>query len=106
MTPTRAQRRTPPGPARAPIHVQSRPAPGTDPATVQDPAGAAASALAGARARLAAAPASGATGQWDYFGHAIGLCESCGEPCRSTDPDGVPRHPNWKLDPNCGVETA
>ena len=34
-----------------------------------------------------------ATGRWEYFGHAIGPCEGCDEPCRSTDPEGVPRHP-------------
>jgi hypothetical protein len=105
MTPARAQRRTSPGRARAPIHVQTRLAPGAEPPTVPEPAAAAASALAGARAKLATAPTRRAAG-WEYFGHAIGPCESCGEPCRSTAPDGRVLHPNWKLDPKCGVEMA
>ena len=33
------------------------------------------------------------SGQWEYFGHAIGPCASCGEPCRSVDREGRPRHP-------------
>ncbi len=109
MTPARAQRRTPPGPARAPIHVQSRPAPGTEPTTAPDPAAdVLADVLAEARSRLATAHKPGCRcstwcrDDWTYFGHAIGPCTVCGEPCRSTDPAGNMRHPTG----GCEARTA
>ena len=40
-----------------------------------------------------------ATGQWEYFGHAIGPCAGCGEPCRSVDREGVLRHPQSECGP-------
>ncbi len=99
MSRTRAQRRTSPGPARARVHVQSRPAPGAEPPTAPEPATSAANVLAEARARLAKAHEPGCRcstwcrNDWTYFGHAIGPCTVCGELCRSTDPDGKMRHP-------------
>ncbi len=102
MSPAR-QRRVPPGPARAPLHVQSRPAPGLEPPS-SDVATTAVDVLAEARSKLATAHKPGCRcstwcrDDWTYFGHAIGPCTVCGEPCRSTDPDGRMRHPNCVVD--------
>jgi hypothetical protein len=92
------------------LHIQHRPFPGIEPAPAPDLSKTAAGALAGARQALAAGqrpPAPpcepGCTcsawcrDEWEYFAAAIGACEACGEPCRSTDPAGRKRHPS------CGV---
>jgi hypothetical protein len=86
------------------VHVTSRPFPGLEPAPAPDLPASAAQALAAARGAIAGrAPCPPAcpqcfggdlaTGRWEYFGHAIGRCEACHEPCRSTDPAGLVRHP-------------
>jgi hypothetical protein len=85
------------------LHVESRPFPGAPPAPPRDLAGAATSALAAARRRLSEPPAEHPADcrcsvwcrdEWAYAGVAIGVCEACGELCRSTDPEGRPRHPS------------
>ncbi len=92
------------------LHVQARPFPGHEPAPAPDPKATAAGALARARRTLAEGQLPptppcppGCTccawcrDDWTYFAKAIGACEACGEPCRSTDPEGRKRHPT------CGV---
>jgi hypothetical protein len=100
----RARRRTAPGPARAPIHVQSRPFPGAEASTAPDLVETATTALSEARGALANAHGPGCQcsvwcrNAWEYFDHAIGPCAVCGEPCRSYDEDGVMRHPNCPVE--------
>lgn len=91
------------------LHIESRPFPGApEPVPRPDPGIVAGSALAAARRALvdAPAPADHPAGcrcsvwcrdEWVYAGQPIGACSVCGEPCRSTDPEGRRRHPN------CGV---
>lgn len=88
------------------LHIESRPFPGIVPAPAPDPKVSARQHLEASRQHLAnrtpcppTCPRcfgghAEATGQWEYFGHAIGPCETCREPCRSTDPEGRRRHPN------------
>lgn len=90
------------------LYVESRPFPGHVPAP-RDLAGTAAGELAAARRALdAGPPAEHPAGcrcsvwcrdEWTYADHAIGLCGSCGEPCRSTDPEGRLRHPTCAAGP-------
>jgi hypothetical protein len=85
------------------LHVQSRPFPGAPPPEPRDLAGAASSALAAARRSLDDGPlpehpagcrcSVWCRDEWTYADKAIGACEACGEPCRSTDPEGRLRHP-------------
>lgn len=102
MTRTRAQRRTPPGPARTHVHVESRPFPGAEPPTAEA-ATSVADVLADARASLTNAHEPGCQcsawcrDDWTYAEHgapAFGPCSACGELCRSIDPQGRLRHPN------------
>lgn len=85
------------------LHVQSMPFPGAPPAEPRDLAGTAGSALAAARRSLADGPppehpadcrcSVWCRDEWTYAPTAIGACEACGEPCRSTDPEGRLLHP-------------
>ncbi len=100
MTATSAKHHKP-GPARTPLHVESRPFARPEPA---DPTVSAAQVLAGARATLANAHGPGCwcsvwcRDDWTYADHALGECVAGDGPCRSVDPEGRLRHPN------CGVE--
>lgn len=86
------------------LHVTARPFPGHVPAPAPDPT----KALAQARRALTdgivdCPPACRCSvwcrDEWEYFDHAIGSCSVCGEPCRSTDPEGRLRHPTCGLVP-------
>lgn len=89
------------------LHVQARPFPGHVPAPAPDPSTIAAGGLAEARQMLTT-PAGAGHGpdcrcsvwcrdEWEYFAGAIGACATCGEPCRSTDPQGRLRHPTCEV---------
>ena len=91
------------------LHVQARPFPGHAPTSAPDVTKTAAGALARARRALTGNAVDCPPGcrcsvwcrdEWVYAGHAIGACETCGEPCRSTDPEGRLLHPT------CGVPVA
>lgn len=87
------------------LHVTSRPFPGHVPPPPPDRDVTARQTLDAARRRIAgrgecpptcprcSGGQAKATGRWEYFGHAIGDCAGCGEPCRSFDSKGVLRHP-------------
>lgn len=93
------------------VYVHSRPFPGHVPLPVEDRGATARVQLEYARRRIASrAPCPAtcpqcfgghaeATGHWEYFGHGIGRCTTCEEPCRSTDPEGRLRHPTCPLVP-------
>lgn len=83
------------------LHITDRPfrgAPAPEPTGLGRVAG---SALASAR-RTLVVPAPHpecrcsvwCRDEWVFARHAIGPCCVCGEPCRSTDPEGRMRHPN------------
>lgn len=91
------------------LHIEHRPFPGApEPEPRPDLSVVADSALTAARRALDALPALPADhpagcrcsvwcrDEWVYADRgapSIGLCAVCGEPCRSTDPEGRMRHP-------------
>jgi hypothetical protein len=91
------------------LYVESRPFPGApDPEPRPDLTVLAGSALAAARRQLdhpsppVDHPADcrcsvWCRDEWTYAGQAIGRCTVCGEPCRSTDPEGRLRHPTCEV---------
>lgn len=95
------------------VHVDARPAPGM-PATAPEPEAEPAevdhsAGMAGARHALDEPPAQRAAhpagcrcsawcrDDWEYFVLPIGPCSGCGEPCRSTDPEGRLLHPTCEV---------
>lgn len=103
MSRARAPQRTPPGPARGPVHVESRPFAGAEPAPAPDLAVVAANAMAEARGALVTAHEPGCQcsawcrDDWTYAedgAPALGPCTVCGELCRSIDPEDRLRHPS------------
>jgi hypothetical protein len=90
------------------VHVESRPFPGHEPAPAPDLTVVAGSALTAARRQLdhPLPPTEHSADcrcsvwcrdEWAYAGQAIGACSVCGEPCRSTDPEGRRRHPTCEV---------
>jgi hypothetical protein len=91
------------------LYVESRPFPGApEPGPRPDLTAVAGSALAAARRQLdnPSAPVEHSADcrcsvwcrdEWTYAGQALGPCSVCGEPCRSTDPEGRVRHPTCEV---------